>query len=89
MPEYWIGENLLGLDGDVLEIFIGVQPSARHHIYHLSQFQLRSRSLGVVARSTSHVIRIAGPEEEAVARGLIDAVNRARAARGWGPVPVA
>ncbi|MBI2894814.1 MAG: hypothetical protein HYY06_14765 [Deltaproteobacteria bacterium] len=92
MREYWLGGTVIGFDGTVLEVF-GCTYVTRHHIY-----QLRGLLLGQ-ARSGKWRLAVDGPgqgtpyleldseHDVAGARALIEAVNEARTARGWPPVP--
>lgn len=86
MREYWIGEDLVGFDGTVLEVF-STQESFRLHVYHVRQFQLSAKLIAIVGPSGSRLLRFKSPEHASVAHAIIDAVNQARAARGWPAVP--
>lgn len=92
MQEYWIGTTVLGFDGTVLEVF-GSTDVRRYHIYDITGLRLST------TRSGKRTLTPMGPgrgvamlmlendQHLAAAEALIAAVNGARAARGWPPVP--
>ena len=93
MDEYWIGTRVIGFDGTVLEVF-GASHVHRYHLYDLQSLKLSETrsgktSLAVMAQGGRGVPMFTLDNEHhvAAAHALIDAVNQARAARGWPPVP--
>ncbi len=91
MQEYWIGTAVLGFDGTVLEVF-GTGDVSRYHIYHiqclkLSQSRSGRRHFTVIAAGPAAMLELETPQHLAAAEALITAVNQARAARNWAPVP--
>lgn len=93
MREYWIGHNVVGFDGTVLEIF-GATDVHRYHLYHLRELTLsRSRSgrrsLSIYAHGGRGLPCLGDLDETAMpaVEALIADVNAARRARGWPEVP--
>ena len=91
MQEYWIGTAVLGFDGTELEVF-GTGDVSRYHIYHiqclkLSQSRSGRRHFTVIAAGPAAMLELETPQHLAAAEALITAVNQARAARNWAPVP--
>lgn len=93
MQEYWIGGTVIGFDGTVLEVF-GITDVHRYHIYHIDSIRLSvsrrgTRTCTVLARGGrgTAMLTLETEEQAAAADALVAAVNQARAARGWPPVP--
>jgi len=86
MQEYWIGSGVIGFDGTVLEAF-GQSTTGRFHIYQLQDFILTAKSFGILGPGKgSPIYRLQSDQDRSVARAVVDAVNHARAARGWPPL---
>ena len=93
MQEYWLGHNVVGFDGIVLELF-GATDVHRCHLYHIQSFQLsRTRSgrlsLYVHAQGGRGTPSVGDLDESALpaVEALVEAVNGARQARGWPLIP--
>ena len=86
MNEYWIGTNVMGFDGTVLEVF-GMTDVQRFHIYQLHGFLLSAKSFSIIGpgRGTPS-LRLESEQDRGVANAVVSAVNEARAARGWAPL---
>ena len=93
MQEYWIGTTVLGFDGTVLEVF-GSSDVHRHHLFHIQALKYSTarsgrRTFTVVATGGRGVVMLMleNSQHASSADALVVAVNQARAARGWQPVP--
>ena len=92
MQEFWLGHNLAGFDGSVLEIF-GHTHVFRHHLFHIQSLELKQRrngtfSLSVYAEGGDGMAVLGDLKGSGLqaARALMDAIDAARQARGWPPV---
>ncbi len=93
MKEFWVGSNVVGFDGSVIEIF-GAVDVHRYHLYHIQSIEVsRSRkgrlSLQIFAQGGRGMPSLGGFDDSALPaiEELVEAVNSARNERGWEPVP--